>query len=282
MSSQQATAVIAVLAVGIAARILLNQIRAARPTSAPRDRPRAEGGGARRDRHRAGPRPRDERDPPPVRGAPAAGVRGRGRRHRGAGRPRTRSCARTRRSAAWWASTREVIEGQPWTALAAAVDGRRRVVRHAAARPARARSSGRGSRSTSSRASSEIPTTPPRRLLLVRDVTAGTRGRPDDPLALPVPAGSRRGPHAASCDGRTPRSRPSATASPATCTTVRCRACRAASLSLEAALLMIKAGETERGLEVLREDPQGARRGGRRAAPADVGPAPAACWRSAG
>ena len=49
---------------------------------------------------------------------------------------------------------RESIEGQPWTALAASVERRGRLVRLAARAPGRGRSSGpRGSRSTWSRGS---------------------------------------------------------------------------------------------------------------------------------
>ena len=149
--------------------------------------------------------------------------------------------------------SREAIEG-------AAVDGlgRRRSAAPTSASPpfppagqAHDPAAGKARRCTWSPGSREIPTSPPRKLVVVRDVTAGQGRRPDDPLAVPVPPGPRRGPHAPSCAARTPRSRPSATAIARDLHDGPVQGVIAASLSLEAALLMIKAGETDRGIEVL-------------------------------
>ncbi len=119
---------------------------------------------------------------------------------------------------------REAVEGQPWSALAAVGERRGGQLRLAAER-------GRDGRAADRRAAA-LPGVP--RLEDPRDGPAHAhagarrdrrpRGRPHDPLALPVPPGPRRGPHAAAAAGRTRRSRRSATGSRATCTTGRSRA----------------------------------------------------------
>ena len=213
------------------------------------------------DRRRARARPRGERDAPRLRGAPAPGLRRGGRRDRRARRARHDRAgergvrADGRRSIGRRSRDRR---GPRSPRRSSGADARVRLAPRGRAR--RRSSAPRDSRCTSSRASPRSPASPPRTLVLIRDVTAGARRRPDDPVALPVPAGSRRGPHAGCCAGRTPRSSRNATGSRATSTTGRSRACRAASLSLEAALLMIKAGDIDRGARGAHEDPRGARR----------------------
>ncbi len=144
---------------------------------------------------------------------------------------------------------RDVIEGQPWTALAAAVRG---------ADPAFASlpSTGQGTivregqpLYLESRAS-KIPMTPPRRLLLVRDVTAGRvadqtirslfqflQDRDEDRTRL-----LRR--TNAAIESERNRIARDLHDGPV-------QGVSAASLSLEAALLMIGAGDVDRGIEVL-------------------------------
>ena len=187
-----------VLAIGVAARILANQVRS---TQAGADGPA---------------------------GAGREGARARGDRPRA----RTRSARPTRRCRESEEHLRLVFEA----AVDGIVEldqqrrdpaGERRLLRHGPARPGDRSRVSRGRRSprpsTGADASfaslpatgqgtiqrregqplylesriSEVPTTPPRRLLLVRDVTAGQGRRPDDPLAVQVPAGPRRGPDAA-------------------------------------------------------------------------------------
>ena len=172
--------------------------------------------------------------------------------------------------------------GMPWTALAAAVDGA-----DAALRPAPGTGGPRDDRAhrrpdPAPRVDRVRDPDRPARgpSLLVRDVTAGEGRRPDDPVAVPVPAGPRRGPDTPAPPvergdrtGAEPdRPRPARRSG--------ARRVGRVAVSLEAALLMIKAGDVERGTERAREDPPGARGRGRRAAPADGGP-PAAGARGA-
>ncbi len=145
--------------------------------------------------------------------------------------------------------SREMVEGQPWTALAAAAAG---------ADPSFATlpHTGQGTVQRQGQALylesrlSEIPTTPKRRLLLVRDVTASR-----------VADQTIRSLFQFLQDRDEDRTR-IARQTNALLESERNRIARdlhdgpvqgvsAASLSLEAALLMIKAGETERGLEVM-------------------------------
>ena len=145
---------------------------------------------------------------------------------------------------------RQSIEGQPWSALAVATDG-------ADASFAALLSTGQahiqrreGQPLYLESRLSEIPTDPPRRLLLVRDVTAGRvadqtirslfqflQDRDEDRTRL-----LRRTNSAIEAErNRVARDLHDGPV----------QGVSAASLSLEAALLMIKAGETDRGLEVL-------------------------------
>jgi signal transduction histidine kinase len=144
---------------------------------------------------------------------------------------------------------REVVEGQPWTALAAAVVG-------ADASFASLPSTGQGHIQREGQPlyvesrTSEVPLVPPRRLMLVRDVTAGRvadqtirslfqflQDRDEDRTRIMRRTNSlvesernriARDLHDGPVQGVS-----------------------AASLSLEAALLMIKAGDVEQGLDVL-------------------------------
>ena len=248
MSSQEATAVIATLAVGIAIRILLNQIRsghanerartaleqkeaALAETDAALDRVRDTNEILRQSEEHLrlvfeaavdGIVEMDERDT--------------------VLRANDAFCAMIGLS-------REMVEGQPWTALAAAVTG-------ADASFATLPHTGQGMVQRQGQALhlesrlSEIPTTPRRRLLLVRDVTAGRvadqtirslfqflQDRDEDRTRI-----MRR--TNAAIEAERNRIARDLHDGPV-------QGVSAASLSLEAALLMIKAGETERGLEVM-------------------------------
>jgi signal transduction histidine kinase len=142
------------------------------------------------------------------------------------------------------------IEGQPWSALAASIAG-------ADASFASLPSTGQGTIQRpegqplylESRIS-DVPMTPPRRLLLIRDVTAGRvadqtirslfqflQDRDEDRTRL-----LRR--TNAAIEAERNRIARDLHDGPV-------QGVSAASLSLEAALLMVKAGETERGMEVL-------------------------------
>ncbi len=145
---------------------------------------------------------------------------------------------------------RAVVEGQPWTALAAAIDG-------ADAGFASLPRTGTGLiQQTEGQAlhlesrTSEVPMDPPRRILLVRDVTAGRvadqtirslfqflQDRDEDRTRL-----LRR--TNAAIESERNRIARDLHDGPV-------QGVSAASLSLEAALLMIKAGDIERGTEVL-------------------------------
>ncbi len=145
---------------------------------------------------------------------------------------------------------RESVEGQPWTALAAATNG-------ADESFAKLPSTGTGTVSRSEgqplyleSRTSNVPMDPPRRLLLVRDVTAGRvadqtirslfqflQDRDEDRTRL-----LRR--TNAAIESERNRIARDLHDGPV-------QGVSAASLSLEAALLMIKAGDAERGMEVL-------------------------------
>ena len=164
--------------------------RIARPARPSRRRERA----LARDRPGARAGARGERDAAPVRGAPAARVRdGRGR-HRRARRARRGAARRTRRSPRWSrcrASRSRTSRG-------------RRSPRSSPAPTTRSSRLRTGGQSQISRPdgqvlhlesrTSAVPTTPPAHAAARARRDRGAGGRPDDPLALPVPAGSRRGP----------------------------------------------------------------------------------------
>ena len=248
MSSQQASLVIAVLAVGIAIRILLNQIRSGQANERARialeqkeaalvetdsalDRVRETNEILRQSEEHLrlvfeaavdGIVELDDRDTVLRANEAFCGMIG---------------------------LTREVVEGQPWTALAAAVTGSDESF-------ATLPHTGQGMVQRQGQALylesrlSEIPTTPTRRLLLVRDVTAGRvadqtirslfqflQDRDEDRTRI-----MRR--TNAAIESERNRIARDLHDGPV-------QGVSAASLSLEAALLMIKAGETERGLEVM-------------------------------
>jgi len=248
MSSQQATAVIAVLAVGIAARILLNQIRSGQAneraqtaleqkeaalaeTDTALDRVRETNEILRQSEEHLrlvfeaavdGIVELDERDTVLRANEAFCGMVG---------------------------LSRETVEGLPWTALAAAVAG---ADESFATLPV----TGQGTVQRQGQALylesrlSEIPTSPARRLLLVRDVTSGRvadqtirslfqflQDRDEDRTRI-----MRR--TNAAIEAERNRIARDLHDGPV-------QGVSAASLSLEAALLMIKAGETERGLEVM-------------------------------
>ena len=115
-----------------------------------------------------------------------------------------------------------LVEGQPWSALAASIQADE----HFASLPV----TGQGTIHREGHAiylesrTSEIPGDPPRRLLLVRDVTAA-RCRPDDPLLFKFL--QDRDEDRTRIMRRTNAAiEGSATASRATCTTGRCRGSR--------------------------------------------------------
>ena len=145
---------------------------------------------------------------------------------------------------------REAVEGQPWSALAAAVTGASEAF---ASLPEAAEAEVRRAEGQplflESRVS-QIPTSPPRTLMLVRDVTAARvadqtirslfkflQDRDEDRTSL-----LRR--TNAAIEAERNRVARDLHDGPV-------QGVSAASLSLEAALLMIKAGDTERGMEVL-------------------------------
>ena len=170
---------------------------------------------------------------------------------------------------------REAVEGQPWSALAAAVNGRERQLRVAAGRR-------RGRGRAADRRAAALPGVA--RLADPRDGPAHAhagarrdrrpRGRPDDPLALPVPPGPRRGPHAAAApDERGDRGR----AQPD-----RARPARRAGPGRERGVAVAGGGpaDDQGGRHRPRDggarpDPRGAHLRGGRPAPPDVGPASA-------
>jgi signal transduction histidine kinase len=144
---------------------------------------------------------------------------------------------------------REVIEGQPWTAVAAAVKG-------ADESFATLPSTGQGQINREGQplylasTTSAVPLMPPRKLLLVRDVTAGKIA--DQTIRSLFKFLQDRDEDRTNILRRTN----------AAIEAIRNQVARdlhdgpvqgvsAASLSLEAALLMIKAGEIDRGIEVL-------------------------------
>jgi signal transduction histidine kinase len=145
--------------------------------------------------------------------------------------------------------SREVVEGQPWTALAAAIKG-------ADASFASLPVTGKGQIQREGQPlhvesrTSEVPLVPPRRLMLVRDVTAGRvadqtirslfqflQDRDEDRTRI-----MRR--TNAAIESERNRIARDLHDGPV-------QGVSAASLSLEAALLMIKAGDVERGTDVL-------------------------------
>jgi PAS domain S-box-containing protein len=145
---------------------------------------------------------------------------------------------------------REAVEGQPWTALAAAVTGANEAF---ASLPEAAEAEvqrAEGQPLFLESRVSQIPTSPPRTLMLVRDVTAARvadqtirslftflQDRDEDRTRL-----LRR--TNAAIEAERNRVARDLHDGPV-------QGVSAASLSLEAALLMIKAGDTERGMEVL-------------------------------
>jgi PAS domain S-box-containing protein len=250
MSSEQATAVIAVLAVGIAIRILLNQIRSgqanerARMALRQKEAALAETDSAL-DRVRETNETLRESEEH-LRLVFEAAVDGIVEMddHDTVLRANEAFCGMVGLS-------REMVEGQPWTALAAAAAG---------ADPSFATlpHTGQGTVQRQGQALylesrlSEIPTTPKRRLLLVRDVTAGRvadqtirslfqflQDRDEDRTRI-----MRR--TNAAIEAERNRIARDLHDGPV-------QGVSAASLSLEAALLMIKAGETDRGLEVMQK-----------------------------
>ncbi len=144
---------------------------------------------------------------------------------------------------------RETIEGEPWTALAAAVKGADDAFL-SLPRTGQAQIHRDGQSLHLESRTSEVPIVPPRRLLFVRDVTAGRvadqtirslfqflQDRDEDRTRL-----LRRTNSAIEAErNRIARDLHDGPV----------QGVSAASLSLEAALLMIKAGEIDRGLEVL-------------------------------
>jgi signal transduction histidine kinase len=145
---------------------------------------------------------------------------------------------------------RTVIEGEPWTALAAAVPGADPTFGALPAGGQTQITRDEGQAMFLESRVSQMPTTPPRKLVLVRDVTAAKiadqtirslfqflQDRDEDRTRL-----LRR--TNAAIEAERNRVARDLHDGPV-------QGVSAASLSLEAALLMIKAGETERGLEVL-------------------------------
>ncbi len=146
--------------------------------------------------------------------------------------------------------SREAIEGEPWSALAASVSG---ADAGFAALPAGGQAQiqrGEGQALYLESRVSQVPTNPPRKLVLVRDVSAAKvadqtirslfqflQDRDEDRTRL-----LRR--TNAAIEAERNRVARDLHDGPV-------QGVSAASLSLEAALLMIKAGETDRGLEVL-------------------------------
>ena len=146
--------------------------------------------------------------------------------------------------------SREAIEGEPWSALAASVSG---ADAGFAALPAGGQAQiqrGEGQALYLESRVSQMPTSPPRKLVLVRDVSAAKvadqtirslfqflQDRDEDRTRL-----LRR--TNAAIEAERNRVARDLHDGPV-------QGVSAASLSLEAALLMIKAGETERGMEVL-------------------------------
>jgi PAS domain S-box-containing protein len=248
MSSEQATAVIAVLAVGIAIRILLNQIRSGQANERARMALRQKEA-ALAETDTALDRVRETNETlreseEHLRLVFEAAVDGIVEldEHDTVLRANDAFCGMIGLS-------REMVEGQPWTALAAAATG---------ADPSFATLPHTGQGTVQRQGQplylesrlSEIPTTPKRRLLLVRDVTAGRvadqtirslfqflQDRDEDRTRI-----MRR--TNAAIEAERNRIARDLHDGPV-------QGVSAASLSLEAALLMIKAGETERGLEVM-------------------------------
>ena len=209
-----------------------------------------------------------------VRGAPPTGLRrGRGR-HRGAGRARRGRPGERGVLRGWSASIARDDRGpalvRRWPPPSNGADAASRRSRT----PGRARVQREGQPLYLESRTREIPTDPPRRLLLVRDVTAGRvadqtirslfqflQDRDEDRTRL-----LRR--TNAAIEAERNRIARDLHDGPV-------QGVSAASLSLEAALLMIKAGDADRGPRGLSKVARGAGRGGRRPPAADVGPAPA-------
>ncbi len=249
MSSRQATAVIVVLAVGIALRILLNQIRSTQANQQARlaltqkeaalaqtdtalDRVRDTNETLRQSEEHLrlvfetavdGIVEMDERDTVLRANDAFCGMIG---------------------------IARETVEGQPWTALAAAVAGADDGSFASLPQTGQGTVQRQGQALYMESRLSQIPTTPPRRLLLVRDVTAGRvadqtirslfqflQDRDEDRTRI-----MRR--TNAAIESERNRIARDLHDGPV-------QGVSAASLSLEAALLMIRAGETDRGLEVM-------------------------------
>ena len=248
MSSQQATAVIAALAVGIAVRILLNQIRSGHAN----ERARAaleQKEAALAETDAALDRVRDTNETlrqseEHLRLVFEAAVDGIVEMD-----DRDTVLRANDAFCSMIGLSRATVEGQQWTVLAAAVAG-------ADESFATLPHTGQGMVQRQGQALylesrlSEIPTAPARRLLLVRDVTAGRvadqtirslfqflQDRDEDRTRI-----MRR--TNAAIEAERNRIARDLHDGPV-------QGVSAASLSLEAALLMIKAGETERGLEVM-------------------------------
>lgn len=248
MSSRQATAVIVVLAMGIALRILLNQIRSTQANQQARVAlEQKEVALAETDT--ALDRVRDTNETlrqseEHLRLVFEAAVDGIVEldEHDAVLRANDAFCSMI-------GLARETVEGQPWTALAAALTG---ADESFASLP----QTGQGTVMRQGQALylesrlSQIPTTPTRRLLLVRDVTAGRvadqtirslfqflQDRDEDRTRI-----MRR--TNAAIESERNRIARDLHDGPV-------QGVSAASLSLEAALLMIKAGETDRGLEIM-------------------------------
>lgn len=144
---------------------------------------------------------------------------------------------------------REVIEGQPWTAVAAAVKGADETF-------ATLPSTGQGQINREGQplflesTTSAVPIMPPRKLLLVRDVTAAKIA--DQTIRSLFKFLQDRDEDRTNILRRTNAAIEAQRASIARdLHDGPVQGVSAASLSLEAALLMIKAGEIERGIEVL-------------------------------
>lgn len=145
---------------------------------------------------------------------------------------------------------RQAVEGQPWSALAAAVTGANEAFANLPqAAEAEVRRAEGQPLFLESRVS-KIPTVPPRTLMVVRDVTAARVA--DQTIRSLFKFLQDRD------EDRTSLMRRTNTAIEAERNRVArdlhdgpVQGVSAASLSLEAALLMIKAGDTERGMEVL-------------------------------
>ena len=166
-----------------------------------------------------------------------------------------------------------LVEGQPWTALAASIEADESFASLPMTGQGTLRREGNAVYLESR--TSEIPGDPPRRLLLVRDVTAARvadqtirslfkflQDRDEDRTRI-----MRR--TNAAIESERNRIARDLHDGPV-------QGVSAASLSLEAVLLMLKAGEMDEGIEVLVQGPARALGGGRQPPAADVRPASAA------